>query len=91
MIKDEIERIDCEITANGGINCGWDASDHQDYLKVRTKVGNKLTVAFITAMRRAVPIADETTVRAHFDAHNLYLKLVDDKKELIAKYKDAKE
>lgn len=69
MIKEEIEKIECEITANGGNNCGWDASDHQDFLKVRTKYGSKLTVAFITAIRRFVPTADEMGVRAHFDAH----------------------
>ena len=38
-----------------------------------------------------MPTADEMTVRAHFDAHTKYLKLVEDKKELIAKYKAAKE
>jgi len=54
-------------------------------------MGNKLTVAFITAMRRAVPTADEVNVRAHFDAHSNYLKMVEDKKELISKYKQAKE
>lgn len=91
MIKKEIEQIDCELMANGGVNCGWDAADHDDYLKVRTKMGNKMTVAFITAMRRAVPTADEISVRAHFDAHSNYLKMVEDKKELIAKYKQAKE
>jgi hypothetical protein len=42
-------------------------------------------------MRRAVPTADEMGVRAHFDAHKQYLKLVDDKKDLIIKYKEAKE
>lgn len=91
MIKDEIARIDCEIIANGGVNCGWDAADHEDYLKVRTKMGNRMTVAFINAMRRAVPTADEFQVRSHFDAHSTYLQLVDDKKDLIAKYKQAKE
>jgi hypothetical protein len=90
MIKSEIARIDCEIVANGGINCGWEAADHEDFLKVRTKM-SKLTVAFITAMRRAVPTADEMEVRAHFDAYTHYVKLVDDKKDLIAKYKQAKD
>jgi hypothetical protein len=91
MIKDDIARIDCEIIANGGVNCGWEAADHEDYLKVRTKMGNKITVAFINAMRRAVPTADEIQVRFHFDAHSIYLKLIEDKKDLIAKYKEAKE
>ena len=91
MIKNEIAKIDCDIIANGGHNCGWEAPDHDDFLKVRTKCGGKITVAFITAMRREVPIHDEVEVRAHFEAHQTYLKLVEDKKELIAKYKSAKE
>ena len=91
MIKNELSKIECDIIANGGINCGWEASDHEDFLKVRTKMGPKLTVGFITAMRRAVPTADEIAVRAHFDAYATYQKLVEDKKDLIAKYKEAKD
>jgi hypothetical protein len=85
--------LDCEIVANGGPNCGWEASDHQDFLRVRTKFNNTkgVTVAFITAMKRAVPTADEITVRDHFESYKLYSQLVEDKKDLIAKYKEAKE
>ena len=42
-------------------------------------------------MQRAVPTADEFTVRAHIDSYTMYLQLLDEKKDLIAKYKAAKE
>ena len=42
-------------------------------------------------MRRAVPTADEFNVRTHFDSYNNYLQYVEKKKELISKYKVAKD
>jgi len=48
-------------------------------------------VAFITAMGRAVPMADEVAVKEHCIAYDQYLELTKEKKELIVKYKNAKE
>jgi len=87
-----MEETECEIAANGGINCGWDGPDHKDFLRVRTKYQNKtLTVAFITEMARTVPTADEVSVREHCHAYDKWVRLCQEKKELIQKYKDAKE
>ena len=59
---------------------------------MRTKHNNKtVTVAFITAMSRAVPMADEVAVKEHCHAYDNYLDLTKEKKELIVKYKEAKE
>ena len=52
------------------------------------KVG---TVAFFTAMARAVPLADEDQVRLHLEAYNKYLNITKQKKELLTEYKKAKE
>ncbi len=65
-IKHEIEQIDHDLQNNGGINCGWDDSDHKDFLRIRTKHNNKTgTVGFMTELMRAVPNIDEDSTREH--------------------------
>ena len=63
-IKIEIEKIEYKIQRMGGTqSCGWDAADHKDFLRVRTKHKDKVrTVGFLTEMKRAVPTADEETI-----------------------------
>ena len=69
-IKKRMDKIDCELVQNGGNNCGWDAADHKDFLRIRTKHNNKtVTLAFINEMRRAVPNCDEIDITAHVDSH----------------------
>lgn len=53
--------------------------------------GKTGTVAFFTAMARAVPLADETQVSEHLKAYQTHLDLTKRKKELLANYKAAKE
>lgn len=36
--KLEIEKIDKSLKTNGGLNCGWPQDDHQDFLKLKTKM-----------------------------------------------------
>ncbi len=72
-IKAEMEQVDIDIIQNGGVNCGWDAADHKDFLRISTQMANRTgTVAFITAMAGAVPLADEASVKAHLEAHKTY-------------------
>ena len=49
------------------------------------------TVAFFTAMARAVPLADEEQVSAHLESYTRYTDLTKKKKELLASYKTAKD
>ena len=35
-IKAEMEQVDIDLMQNGGINCGWDANDHKDFLRIHT-------------------------------------------------------
>lgn len=87
-----MDQVELEIVRNGGVNCGWDAADHKDFLRIRTKFNNKtVTVAFVNAMSRAVPMADEVAVKEHCVAYDNYLDLTKEKRELIVKYKGAKE
>ena len=91
-IRAEMDAVEAEIAKNGGVNCGWDDADHKDFLRLRTKHNNKtVTVAFITAVNRAVPTADEIAVREHVRAYERYQDLTKKKKELIVQFKEAKE
>ena len=84
--------VERELVKNGGIDCGWDAADHKDFLRLRTQHREKTgTVAFVQAMARAVPLADTAMVDEHVKAYDTYLLLTAEKKELITKYKAARE
>ena len=59
-IKEKMEQVEIDIIQNGGPNCGWDAGDHKDFLRLQTQMSGRTgTIAFFTAMARAVPLADE--------------------------------
>jgi len=35
-IKGKMEQVEIDIVQNGGVNCGWEASDHKDFLRLHT-------------------------------------------------------
>ena len=87
-----MDKLDLKILQNGGPNCGWDAPDHKDFLRIRTKFKNgSITLAFLNDMRRAVPNEDEIGVREHVRSHQKYLEYTEEKKDLIVKYKKVRE
>jgi hypothetical protein len=91
QIKRELDKCDVQLQKNGGMNCGWDAADHKDFLRIRTQHNNKTnTMAFATELMRAVPGLDEEKVHEHVNQYDLYLLLTDSKKQLLLQYKDAK-
>jgi hypothetical protein len=76
---------------NGGINCGWDAADHKDFLRIRTKHNNKTTtVGFMQELMRAVPNIDVDSIKEHIARYDKYLDLTESKKQVLLQYKDAK-
>lgn len=73
------------------MSCGWDAGDHQDYLRIRTKHGNKTyTLAFVQELMRAVPGLDDSKIKEHVAQYERYLELTEQKRQLLAAYKEAK-
>ena len=67
------------------------ALNHKDFLRVRTKHKERVkTVAFMTEMRRAVPTADEETIKEHIDVFQKMQDMIERKKELMKQYKEAK-
>ena len=92
LIKHEIEKIEDCIQRLGGIqSCGWDHADHKDFLRIRTKHNDKVkTVAFLTDMKRAVPTADEESIKAHIQTFQNVQELIERKKKLLQDYKEVK-
>jgi len=41
-----MDSIDKQIRDLGGVNCGWDAADHKDFLRIRTKHQGRKVIAF---------------------------------------------
>lgn len=83
-IKLHLDRIDGQLQENGGLNCGWEAADHKDYLRLRTKHNGKtMTVAFMTEIMRCVPGLNDDLIREHIARHDKLLELLDRKKELL--------
>jgi hypothetical protein len=65
-IKTQIDDIDRTLQKNGGINVGWEATDHQDFLRLRQRYKGKVnTVAFMNDIMGCVPERDEEQVKLH--------------------------
>ena len=90
-IKIEIERIDAKITENGGFHWGWTPSDHEDFLRVKTKHKHKTdTLSFLNEILGLVPDWNIEKIKEHIAVHKEYLHLWKLKKELLEKYKQEK-
>lgn len=85
-----MDSVDKQIRDIGGTDCGWDAADHKDFLRIRTKHQGRQVIAFNQEVQRAVPTMDHDQIAEHVQTYELYLSLTDQKKELIQKYKEAK-
>ena len=59
----------------GGPNCGWDAADHKDFLRVWTKHQGRQVIAFAQEVERAVPVMDIPQIQAHVETYRKYLDL----------------
>ena len=91
QIKRSLEKVENHLIRNGGINCGWDAADHKDFLRIRTKHhNNACTLAFVQELLRCVPNIDDEGVKSHVRAYDTYLELCEFKKTLLVQYKEAK-
>mmetsp|Transcript_31961 Transcript_31961/g.36347 ORF Transcript_31961/g.36347 Transcript_31961/m.36347 type:complete len:595 (+) Transcript_31961:106-1890(+) len=86
----KIKSVENQISQLGGVGCGWDNSDHSDFLKLRTMHKGRLTIAFINACLTTIPNKLEDDIRQHFKTHEAYLHLNDEKKDLLKKYKEVK-
>lgn len=85
-----MDNVDKQIRDLGGVNCGWDAADHKDFLRIRTKHQGRKVIAFNQEVQRAVVAMDHEQIADHAAAYEQYLELTEQKKELINKYKEAK-
>jgi hypothetical protein len=53
-----MDNVDKQIRDLGGVNCGWDAADHKDFLRIRTKHQGRKVIAFNQEVQRAVVAMD---------------------------------
>ena len=85
-------RLDSDILHNGGTNCGWDAGDHEDFLKLRTLHKNKTsTIAFFNDVLSRIPNIDQEGVQSHVQAYVAFLDMTEKKKDLLKEYKELKQ
>jgi len=90
-VKKQLERIDKEIDMLGGVYIGWSRSDHDDYLKLRTKHKGKVkTLAFINEVTKLIPDISAEDIEVHTQNYEMYLNLCAKKKELLQKYKELR-
>jgi hypothetical protein len=75
-IKLEIERIEDKIATLGGFHCGWSPSDHEDFLRVKTKHRHKTdTLSFLNEILGLVADCNVERIKEHITAHKEYLNL----------------
>lgn len=74
--KAQIDEISDKITTLGGFSCGWLATDHEDFLRVKTKYKNKTdTLSFLNEILGLIPDCSLDTVKQHIKQHQEYLDL----------------
>ena len=90
-VKRKLEKIDHEIEIMGGVYLGWSRTDHDDYLKLRTKHKGKVkTIAFMNEIKKLIPDISPEDVTIHSQNYENYLKLFNEKKEFLQRYKELK-
>lgn len=90
-LKDSIMDIDKEINQFGGKGNGWSDEDHQTFLRIKTQHHDNLgTEDFKGDCMKALPYLNELEIEEHIEKHKIFCELDEQKKKLIAKYKEFK-
>ncbi|CAI2365034.1 unnamed protein product [Moneuplotes crassus] len=90
-IRLQIDQIDDRIETLGGFHCGWKPSDHEDFLRIKTKHKHKTDkLSFLNEILGLIPDSDIGKIKEHIKTHKEYLELTKEKKELLQKYKKEK-
>lgn len=90
--KEQIDKITFEMDKLGGAAMGWDAEDHQTFLKVRTKHKNNVDkIAFLNDCITSLPFLGEEQIEEHIEKFKRYLTLEEEKKKLTREYRENKE
>lgn len=55
-LKNQIDEIQDKISAIGGFHCGWTPSEHEDFLRIKTKHKHKTdTLSFLNEILGLIP------------------------------------
>lgn len=91
MVKAKLEKVENDLHETIGVYCGWDRSDHADFLKIVAKCkGSLKTPAFISDIQKLVPDRSATDIEEHIEKYEAYEKIINERKQLLARYKELK-
>ena len=75
----------------GGNNLGWEAKEHEEFLKLKNNYNNKInTYEFLTSLSTTIPYIPVSELKNHINLYEKYVKINDIKKLLLNKYKEIK-
>jgi len=73
--------LDNKIILNGGKNCGWKISDHDDFIKLKIKHKGQLNSEnFLIEYKIHMGFLSENELNEHIQKYCLYISLEDEKK-----------
>ena len=75
----------------GGNNLGWEAKEHEEFLKLKNNYNNKInTYEFLTSLSTIIPYIPVSELKNHINLYEKFVKINDIKKLLLNKYKEIK-
>ena len=84
----EVADFERYVAEHGGLTGGWDDYDHGTFLRHRNRLAGKL--AFIDAVKEALPTRSEDEIRLHELWFAEFLVLQEKKRQAIANWKETK-
>jgi len=87
-LKTQIDGVDKEIFANGGLRCGWPEQDHSLFLKLKTKFAGPVNgEAFAQLVTAKLPVFSQEQVEEHVSKYLKHLRLENSKREHLEAYR----
>lgn len=89
QMRERMIEIDDEIRRNGGETGGWDARDHEAYIKLRA--AHPTPSVLLNKCAKLIPFQDLYSVTEHHSWFERYETLCEEKRSLVADWKAAKQ
>lgn len=89
-IRVALAKLEDAIEADGGATGGWDSRDHAHFLKLHTQHSGRADAAFLARLVAEVNNQTPATAMAHVEWYDQWRTRIDEKKDLIARWKSTK-